>query len=493
MPLSDDPAEAFISYDGSRPEAPAIDAVRETPGGESAQIEGLIELHEGSQLLAMSTSMQPSVRFVTASGQNCTMTSTAHIGGTFFGPAARTEGQIPSLTCYRRNLFQVSGTLICSKSLFGIISHSETTTKTVNRLHASLTATETRNNNPIKLLIVPPKQKTPPEHAGPVTQPDPLAIDIDIRNETTEQQDELLTYNLAWRRLQFRVATEKRGRKTAKTAIQHFVLHFTVSARLADGSMMLLRRQSSLPITVRGRSPINFATPKTTAALHSHSLIQGVGYGEPPPVSVVQDVNATASTAMTEADHSLECTTLLDNNLHTTCSAVKEPHLNQDFSACDDISGFWSQSGLDLSPSDIDLLISSLTSNSQDNGAGGAGNTLSYSWNSPLPTDLILPSQRREQEGHTSGDTAGENLDILGSRPSEPTPWLSPNMKETVSISLPTLTSQGTSSTSSQYEYLPLDLVDRTPPVRGVYNLHQTADTNHPRSSNHTIPTSESG
>ena len=68
------------------------------------------------------------------------------------------------------------------------------------------------------------------------------------------------TFPVAWKRLQFRIATANNGRR--KELQQHFVVRLKVVATLSTGAKVSICEARSNPIIVRGRSPRNFVQRK---------------------------------------------------------------------------------------------------------------------------------------------------------------------------------------------------------------------------------------
>jgi hypothetical protein len=160
----------------------------------------------------------------------------------------------PEITCYRRNLFQISGSVTCPSGPLSIITSYGESMSIVSH-DITISATESVDGRVIRLIAIP--WKTPPANSPDLPsgqEHEPAAIPIeslgnqDTNNETVSQQ-------LSWRRLQFRVATANNGRR--KELQQHFVLHLKVISTLADKSKVCTGESATAPIVVRGRSPRN--------------------------------------------------------------------------------------------------------------------------------------------------------------------------------------------------------------------------------------------
>ncbi|KAL0779509.1 hypothetical protein CaCOL14_003993 [Colletotrichum acutatum] len=203
----------------------------------------------------------------------------AQLHGMFFlseMPANSTDGSIlqPELTCYRRNLFQISGSLITPRGQLSVISETGETVP-VSNTEVTISAIESVDGHPVRLIVIP--WKTPPPNSPEITQtPDqePASLPlIPFQEDGSESDGEYAVYPIGWRRLQFRIATANNGRR--KELQQHFVLHLKVVGTLANGSKIVLTEATTAPIVVRGRSPRNFQARKEIPLLGSSAGSRG--------------------------------------------------------------------------------------------------------------------------------------------------------------------------------------------------------------------------
>ena len=163
------------------------------------------------------------------------------------------------LTCYRRNLFQVTGNVTLPRALRYIMTDQGEQMPVLGH-ELTISATESVEHNPVKIISVP--WKTPASGAPVVedkTEKEPSTIPLDLMNGQ-ELDSEFLNFPIAWKRLQFRIATANNGRR--KELQQHFVVHLKVMATLATGAKVPLCEIRSGAIIVRGRSPRNFQSRK---------------------------------------------------------------------------------------------------------------------------------------------------------------------------------------------------------------------------------------
>ncbi|KAJ5352270.1 p53-like transcription factor DNA-binding [Penicillium brevicompactum] len=173
------------------------------------------------------------------------------------------------LTCYRRNLFQITGSVTLPRGLRYIMTDQGRIPILAQELTVS--ATESVEGNSVKIISVP--WKTPsaaaansglgPEENNPSTgakiEKEPPAIPLDIM-AGQDMDSDFATFPIAWKRLQFRVATANNGRR--KELQQHFVVRLKVIATLSTGAKIPISEVQSGPVIVRGRSPRNFQSRK---------------------------------------------------------------------------------------------------------------------------------------------------------------------------------------------------------------------------------------
>ncbi|KAI0471942.1 NDT80/PhoG like DNA-binding family protein [Xylariaceae sp. FL0804] len=204
----------------------------------------------------------------------------AQLHGMFFlseMPSSSSDGTMlqPELTCYRRNLFQISGSLITPRGQLSVILAETGETVPVSNTEVTISAIESVDGHPVRLIVIP--WKTPPPNSPelpqtPDQEPPSLPL-IPFPDDGQEAEGEYAVYPIGWRRLQFRIATANNGRR--KELQQHFVLHLKVMGTLANGSKVVLTESTTAPIVVRGRSPRNFQARKEIPLLGSSAGSRG--------------------------------------------------------------------------------------------------------------------------------------------------------------------------------------------------------------------------
>lgn len=137
---------------------------------------------------------------------------TAQLHGMFFlseMPSNANDGASPlqpELTCYRRNLFQISGSLITPRGPISVITETGESVP-VSNMEVTISAIESVDGNPVRLIVIP--WKTPPPNSPEISQtPDqePAALPlIPFQEDGSETEGEYAVYPIGWRRLQFRM------------------------------------------------------------------------------------------------------------------------------------------------------------------------------------------------------------------------------------------------------------------------------------------------
>lgn len=167
------------------------------------------------------------------------------------------------LTCYRRNLFQITGSVTLPRGLRYIMTEQGDRIPILAQ-ELTVSATESVEGNTVKIISVP--WKTPAANGNPAgddttakveKEPPPVPLDIMAGQDL---DTDYATFPIAWKRLQFRVATANNGRR--KELQQHFVVRLRVVATLSTGAKIPISEVRSGPVIVRGRSPRNFQSRK---------------------------------------------------------------------------------------------------------------------------------------------------------------------------------------------------------------------------------------
>ncbi|KAH5123366.1 hypothetical protein HBH71_023500 [Parastagonospora nodorum] len=197
--------------------------------------------------------------------QRVHMTMTAQLHGMFFlaespwAAAGDVQMSPTELTCYRRNLFQITGSVTLPRAL-QLIMTDQGDQIPILGTELAITATESLEGNAVKIISVP--WKTPATSNAPAedkTEKEPPTYPLDL-STGQDMDSEYVNFPISWKRLQFRIATANNGRR--KELQQHFVVRLKVVATLATGAKIPICEVHSGPIIVRGRSPRNFQSRK---------------------------------------------------------------------------------------------------------------------------------------------------------------------------------------------------------------------------------------
>ncbi|TVY35607.1 Protein pacG [Lachnellula subtilissima] len=194
-------------------------------------------------------------------GQQSWPQMTAELYGMFFVAedvfGGDTAGRPMELTCYRRNLFQISGSVTLSRNVTHMVNEQGQQIPLYD-LTATISALESIEGKSTEIICVPWKTSagsSSDDKAGAAPPKWPLDL------STNPELDPLsVSIPIAWKRLQFKHATANNGRR--KGLQQHYVIQINLMATLATGENFQLAEIQSGPIIVRGRSPRNFDSRK---------------------------------------------------------------------------------------------------------------------------------------------------------------------------------------------------------------------------------------
>jgi len=384
----------------------------------------------------------------------------AQLHGMFFlaeSPWAA-AGDVPSppseLTCYRRNLFQITGTITLPRSLQFIMTEQGDQIPILGQ-ELTISATESLEGNPVKIISVP--WKTPASSTAVVedkTEKEPPSYPLDLSNGQ-DMDSEYVNFPIAWKRLQFRIATANNGRR--KELQQHFVVRLKVVATLATGAKIPICEVHSGAIIVRGRSPRNFQSRKdfpisggSSARKSSHAPAQ-------PTRTSTGDSSHNNHTAQSK---------------EPTPAGKPQPDALQlpfqfdqnDFSISPDFLSDWKMptGAMTAIPPDSSMHVPPMTPYAQSTPEISRNSQPPRS--SMAPVSLSLTDDEPKKESSPS-EVAKKHARATPARP----PSFSLNL-----ISSPD------ESADLLYEYFPLGLDDWMPPVDAVYRPHVVHHTNLP-------------
>lgn len=215
----------------------------------------------------------------------------AQIHGMFFlselaTPSGESLVMQPELTCYRRNLFQISGNVTAARGALYIMTERGERVPIVS-MEVAISATESVDGHVVKLIVIP--WKTPPPNSTEIPsgqEHEPVPVPLLPSDANLVTNSDFTVFPMAYRRLQFRIATANNGRR--RELQQHFTLHLNVVGTLANGTKMNVCETSTAPIVVRGRSPRNFQARKEIPLAGSSS-----SRGQPPELHLATSMMPT--------------------------------------------------------------------------------------------------------------------------------------------------------------------------------------------------------
>lgn len=400
------------------------------------------------------------------------------------------------LTCYRRNIFQVVGSIRLPRTMHYIVTDQGERI----RIHAkelSISATESVEGNPVKIITVPWKTSTSTAASIPEEkiemEPTPMVLDITTNQDADE---DYATFPIAWKRLQFRIATANNGRR--KELQQHFSIRLKVIATLETGSKVSICESTSCPIIVRGRSPQNFQQRKDLPitgpgssmrrAMQPPSLLTRTSSGESvtrhnrlkpeqspeTPHETFQYSPTTTPLPQPTASHTFIDWTLIPRGASSSLTALPTPTFSTTPATTTAPFPAYARSSPDLArhplttshPSDPLPLPLSLTDSPPP------PSKRSRLFKNPRRTSHPPRSTRTPVTHALTTSPPGP----LKQRPHSPAP-LAPLLQSYLSSG----SGFGADAADLLYEYFPLGLDDWMPPVDAVYRPHVVHHTNLPR------------
>ncbi|KAF1987207.1 p53-like transcription factor [Aulographum hederae CBS 113979] len=364
------------------------------------------------------------------------------------------------LTCYRRNLFQITGAITMPRGLRNILTEQGEQIPIIGQ-ELTISATESVEGNAVKIISVP--WKTPATSAPVVeekTEKEPPAIPLDMINGQ-EMDSEYINFPIAWKRLQFRIATANNGRR--KELQQHFIVRIKLMATLATGAKTSLCEVQSGAIIVRGRSPRNFQSRKDfPLSAGGNGARKGASHLPPQP--------SRSTTGDTNTPMKQERPTSNPNPLEIPPMPFQ-----------------YDPSDLQVSPDFFEWKIP---------GGQGAMTALPPDHHSPFHAQTpnayaqSSPDLTRYPSNQRNNLPAPINLSLTDDEPKKSispvhnpkkAPRLSGVPPRPPSFSLGLISSPETESADLLYEYFPLGLDDWMPPVDAVYRPHVVHHTNMPQ------------
>lgn len=392
--------------------------------------------------------------------QRVSISMAAQLHGMFFlaeSPwATASDVQTPptELTCYRRNLFQITGTITLPRHLQFLMTDQGDQLPILSQ-ELTISAAESLEGNPVKIISVP--WKTPATSSAPVedkTEKEPPTYPLDL-STGQDMDSEYVSYPISWKRLQFRIATANNGRR--KELQQHFVVRLKVVATLATGAKVPICEIQSGAIIVRGRSPRNFQSRKdmpisggTTSARKSSHIPQ-------PSRTPTGDTHQKAQSHVPQ------------NHSATMPKPMDMLQMPYEFNA----------DNIPPSPDFLDWKVptGAMTALPPDPPSGQMHHATPYAHSTPEISRSVPPPQRVSM--------APVTLSLTDEEPKKMPSPSEHNRKRATPVRPPSFSigiiNSPDESADLLYEYFPLGLDDWMPPVDAVYRPHVVHHTNLPQ------------
>lgn len=358
---------------------------------------------------------------------------TAELYGMFFVAedvfgGETTTGRPLELTCYRRNLFQISGTVTLSRTIRNIMNEQGQQIPLID-LTATISALESIEGKSTEIISVPWKTSTgssSEDKAG--AAPPKWPLDLTMNPEVDPVS---VSIPIAWKRLQFKHATANNGRR--KGLQQHYVIQINLMGTLATGESFKLAEIQSGPIIVRGRSPRNFDSRKDVPLSERKAE---------PKQRTASDASASVPQVKVDPAATSSSYRFYSNALHTP---LDRPEW----------SGSSSNSAHSSASPDIHRQVKKQALSSASANRPPVPKTKWKSENTTpvkaaaAPIDLSLVDEDYGRKSEGRGSSIGER---------------SPETRRT--------SGRSPESAEALYEYFPLSLDDWMPPVDAIYRPH---------------------
>lgn len=220
-----------------------------------------------NKLLGFGAPLPGKATLLTDAGQFIEPAMTGELYGMFFvaedvfGADSNTTGRPLELTCYRRNLWQISGQITLPRHVAQYVDEQGRRAPAVE-LAASITAVESIEGRVAEMITIPWRGSNAPmgaEETKVVSTPPIVPLDLASGGQEVDGGSRV-SVPVAWKRLQFKHATANNGRR--KGLQQHYVVQINLLVKSKGGEYIKVAEIQSGPVIVRGRSPRNFDSRK---------------------------------------------------------------------------------------------------------------------------------------------------------------------------------------------------------------------------------------
>ncbi|KAF2429162.1 p53-like transcription factor [Tothia fuscella] len=364
---------------------------------------------------------------------------------------------VAELTCYRRNLFQISGNAILPRGLRYILTDQGEQIPIIAQ-ELTVSAVESVEGNSVKIISVPWKtQATSVPVVEVKTEKEPQTMPLDL-STGREVDSDFVSIPISWKRLQFRIATANNGRR--KELQQHFVVHLKVMATLATGVRVSICEVHSGAIIVRGRSPRNFQSRKDFPITGGSTTRKGAHIPAPPTRTSTGDSSLNQpKQEPSSAASAMEIPQVPFQYIHN------DVHVSPDFFEWKVPVG--QMGAMTAIPPEPPFTMQP------------SPNAYAHSSPDLQRYPLVKPQHLPSQPITLSLTDEGPKKDDSSEGGPRKAPRLSHVSARPPSFSI-SLISGGDESVDFLYEYFPLGLDDWMPPVDAVYRPHVVHHTNLP-------------
>ncbi len=220
-----------------------------------------------NKLLGFGAPVPGKATLLADSGQFVEPSITGELYGMFFvaedvfGADSNTSGRPLELTCYRRNLWQISGQITLPRHVAHYVDEQGRRAPAAE-LAASITAVESIEGRIAEMITIPWRGTNAPigaEETKMVSTPPVVPLDLASGGQEVDGGSRV-SVPVAWKRLQFKHATANNGRR--KGLQQHYVVQINLLVKSKSGEYIKVAEVQSGPVIVRGRSPRNFDNRK---------------------------------------------------------------------------------------------------------------------------------------------------------------------------------------------------------------------------------------
>ncbi|KAK3303346.1 uncharacterized protein B0T15DRAFT_539890 [Chaetomium strumarium] len=427
-----------------------------------------------NKLLGFGPPIPGKASLLTDAGQFVEPAMTGELYGMFFvaedvfGADSNTTGRPLELTCYRRNLWQISGQITLPRHVAQYVDDQGRRAPVVE-LAASITAVESIEGRVAEMITIPWRGSNAPmgaEETKVVSTPPVVPVDLASGQEV--DGGSRVSVPVAWKRLQFKHATANNGRR--KGLQQHYVVQINLLVKAKSGEYIKVAEIQSGPVIVRGRSPRNFDSRKEVPLGDKRPLerrstegsagsggnsrqqqnhLAGPDNGELTPKLPRYNSNPVQQSP---SDWATPYSSTAPNPHPSKKMAISSPNLNR--------PPVPSWGSLDTKPSTIAATSKTQRSNSNSNTAP-----------QPLSLSLSLSEDERSPPNRAGSNDSSQSPQRAKSSMLSTGGTGLPGQGQSGGAAHNTLTSP-LETEDMLYEYFPLSLDDWMPPVDAIYRPH---------------------